>query len=83
MSTANNKKRGVPHVLPYPFCILPLLSRFRVMYLNEYEFSQFYEIAVKKLLAILVRTHDSKGFALILLWEPFLLKKSSVHPDPL
>ena len=29
----------------------PLLSRFRVMYLNEYEFSQFCEIAVKKLLA--------------------------------
>ncbi|MFY9796774.1 MAG: hypothetical protein WAJ93_13885 [Candidatus Nitrosopolaris sp.] len=29
----------------------PLLSRFRVMYLNKYEFSQFYEIAVKKLLA--------------------------------
>jgi len=29
----------------------PLLSRFRVMYLSEYEFSQFYEIAVKKLLA--------------------------------
>jgi Holliday junction resolvasome RuvABC ATP-dependent DNA helicase subunit len=28
----------------------PLPSRFRVMYLNEYEFSQFYEIAVKKLL---------------------------------
>jgi holliday junction DNA helicase RuvB len=28
----------------------PLLSRFRVMYSNEYEFSQFYEIAVKKLL---------------------------------
>jgi hypothetical protein len=27
-----------------------LLSRFRVMYLSEYEFSQFYEIAVKKLL---------------------------------
>jgi MoxR-like ATPase len=27
----------------------PLLSRFRVMYLNEYSFSQFYEIAVKKL----------------------------------
>jgi MoxR-like ATPase len=26
----------------------PLLSRFRVMYLNGYEFSQFYEIAVKK-----------------------------------
>jgi Holliday junction DNA helicase RuvB len=29
----------------------PLLSRFRVMYLNEYNFSQFYEISVKKLLA--------------------------------
>jgi len=29
----------------------PLLSRFRVMYLNEYDFSQFYEIAVKKLVA--------------------------------
>ena len=29
----------------------PLLSRFRVMHLNEYDFSQFYEIAVKKLLA--------------------------------
>jgi Holliday junction resolvasome RuvABC ATP-dependent DNA helicase subunit len=28
----------------------PLLSRFRVMHLSEYEFSQFYEIAVKKLL---------------------------------
>ena len=28
----------------------PLLSRFRVMYLNKYDFSQFYEIAVKKLL---------------------------------
>jgi Holliday junction resolvasome RuvABC ATP-dependent DNA helicase subunit len=27
----------------------PLLSRFRVMYLNQYEFSQFYEIAVKLL----------------------------------
>jgi holliday junction DNA helicase RuvB len=27
-----------------------LLSRFKVMYLNEYTFSQFYEIAVKKLL---------------------------------
>jgi MoxR-like ATPase len=27
----------------------PLLSRFRVMYLNEYEFSQFYEIAVNRL----------------------------------
>jgi Holliday junction DNA helicase RuvB len=29
----------------------PLLSRFRVMYLTEYNFSQFYEISVKKLLA--------------------------------
>jgi Holliday junction DNA helicase RuvB len=28
----------------------PLLSRFRVMYLTEYNFSQFYEISVKKLL---------------------------------
>src|SRR5215469_17046442 len=26
----------------------PLLSRFRVMHLNEYSFSQFYEISVKK-----------------------------------
>jgi MoxR-like ATPase len=29
----------------------PLLSRFTVMYLNKYDFSQFHEIAVKKLLA--------------------------------
>jgi len=29
----------------------PLLSRFRVMYLNKYTFSQFYEISVRKLLA--------------------------------
>jgi MoxR-like ATPase len=29
----------------------PLLSRFRVMYLNQYNFSQFYEISVKKLIA--------------------------------
>jgi MoxR-like ATPase len=29
----------------------PLLSRFRVIHLNEYSFSQFYEISVKKLLA--------------------------------
>ena len=29
----------------------PLLSRFRVMHLNKYSFSQFYEILVKKLLA--------------------------------
>jgi Holliday junction resolvasome RuvABC ATP-dependent DNA helicase subunit len=36
----------------------PLLSRFRVMHLNEYEFSQFYEISVKKLL---VEGLDKKG----------------------
>jgi MoxR-like ATPase len=29
----------------------PLLSRFRVIYLNEYSFSQFYEISIKRLLA--------------------------------
>ena len=29
----------------------PLLSRFMVMYLNKYDFSQFHEISVKKLLA--------------------------------
>jgi hypothetical protein len=28
----------------------PLLSRFRVIYLNEYSLSQFYEIVLKKLL---------------------------------
>jgi MoxR-like ATPase len=28
----------------------PLLSRFRVMHLNQYSFSQFYEISVRKLL---------------------------------
>jgi len=28
----------------------PLLSRFRVMYVNEYDFAQFYEISTKKLL---------------------------------
>jgi len=28
----------------------PLLSRFRVMYVNQYDFAQFYEISVKKLL---------------------------------
>ena len=34
-----------------------LLSRFRVMYLNEYEFSQFYEISVKKFSWYLSRYH--------------------------
>jgi Holliday junction resolvasome RuvABC ATP-dependent DNA helicase subunit len=29
----------------------PLLSRFRVMYMNRYDFSQFYEISIKKLQA--------------------------------
>jgi MoxR-like ATPase len=29
----------------------PLVSRFRVIHLNEYSFSQFYEVSVKKLLA--------------------------------
>ena len=29
----------------------PLLSRFRIMYLNQYDFSQFYEISTKKLMA--------------------------------
>jgi len=28
----------------------PLLSRFRVMYVNEYDFAQFYEISIKKLI---------------------------------
>jgi len=28
----------------------PLLSRFRVIYINEYDFAQFYEISTKKLL---------------------------------
>lgn len=28
----------------------PLLSRFRVMYVNQYDFAQFYEISVKQLL---------------------------------
>jgi MoxR-like ATPase len=28
----------------------PLLSRFRVMYVNQYNFAQFYEISIKKLL---------------------------------
>jgi MoxR-like ATPase len=29
----------------------PLLSRFRVMYVNQYDFAQFYEISTKKLIA--------------------------------
>jgi MoxR-like ATPase len=46
----------------------PLLSRFRVMYLNEYEFSQFYEIAVKKLLAEGVDKNAANEIA-ISVWE--------------
>lgn len=37
----------------------PLLSRFRVMYLNEYNFSQFYEISVRKLLAEGLSDYDA------------------------
>jgi MoxR-like ATPase len=51
----------------------PLLSRFRVMYLNEYEFSQFYEIAVKKLLAEGLNNKSAHEIA-ISVWEQL--------PDP-
>ena len=46
----------------------PLISRFRVMYLNEYEFSQFYEISVKKLLAEGLDKKTAHGIA-ISVWE--------------
>jgi MoxR-like ATPase len=46
----------------------PLLSRFRVMHLNEYEFSQFYEIAIKKLLAEGVNKKVADEIA-ISVWE--------------
>ena len=46
----------------------PLTSRFRVMYLNEYEFSQFYEIFVKKLLAEGLDKKSAHGIA-ISVWE--------------
>jgi Holliday junction DNA helicase RuvB len=41
----------------------PLLSRFRVMYLNEYDFSQFYEISVKRLLAEGLSDHAADEIA--------------------
>ena len=41
----------------------PLLSRFRVMYLNEYTFSQFYEISVKKLLSEGLSDHAADEIA--------------------
>jgi MoxR-like ATPase len=46
----------------------PLLSRFRVMHLNEYSFSQFYEISVKKLLAEGLDNKSAHGIA-ISVWE--------------
>jgi Holliday junction DNA helicase RuvB len=46
----------------------PLISRFRVMHLNEYEFSQFYEISVKKLLAEGLDKKTAHGIA-ISVWE--------------
>jgi MoxR-like ATPase len=41
----------------------PLLSRFRVMYLNEYNFSQFYEISVRRLLAEGLSDHAADKIA--------------------
>jgi len=46
----------------------PLLSRFRMMYLNEYEFSQFYQIAVKKLLDERLDNESAHEIA-ISVWE--------------
>ena len=46
----------------------PLISRFRVMHLNKYEFSQFYEISVKKLLAEGLDKKTAHGIA-ISVWE--------------
>ena len=46
----------------------PLLSRFRVMHLNEYEFSQFYEISIKKLLAEGLHKKSAHEIA-ISVWE--------------
>jgi len=46
----------------------PLLSRFRVMYLTEYNFSQFYEISVKKLLAERLDINAADKIA-ISVWE--------------
>jgi len=41
----------------------PLLSRFRVMYMSEYEFSLFYEISVKRLLAEGLSDHAADEIA--------------------
>jgi MoxR-like ATPase len=39
----------------------PLLSRFRVMYVNQYDFAQFYEISTKKLLDEGLSEHAADG----------------------
>ncbi|MGB8934551.1 MAG: AAA family ATPase [Candidatus Nitrosopolaris sp.] len=52
----------------------PLLSRFTVMHLNEYSFSQFYEISVKKLLAEGLDKKAAHEIA-ISVWEQLL------HPN--
>jgi holliday junction DNA helicase RuvB len=49
----------------------PLLSRFRVMYLNAYDFSQFYEISIKKLLAEGLDKRAADKIA-ISVWEQLL-----------
>jgi len=41
----------------------PLLSRFRVMHLNEYDFSQFYDISVRKLLGEGLSNHAANEIA--------------------
>jgi holliday junction DNA helicase RuvB len=46
----------------------PLLSRFRVMYLNQYHFSEFYQIAVKKLVGEGVNKKAADEIA-ISVWE--------------
>jgi holliday junction DNA helicase RuvB len=47
----------------------PLLSRFRVMHLNRYDFSQFYEISVKKMLTEGLNENVADQIA-ISVWEP-------------
>jgi MoxR-like ATPase len=46
----------------------PLLSRFRVMYLNKYDFSQFHKISVEKLLAEGLN-NDAADEIAISVWE--------------
>jgi MoxR-like ATPase len=46
----------------------PLLSRFRVMYLNQYHFSEFHQIAVKKLVGEGVNKNAADEIA-ISVWE--------------